>query len=72
MAIKMFQRSRLTFDLRSLILESLQHIETVFFSETAWPIELKFHMKALYDRLAEIYTNCSSHMTKMATMPIYF
>ena len=28
-------------------------------------------MKTSYDRLAQIYTNCSSHMTKMAAMPIY-
>ena len=28
-------------------------------------------MKTPYDRLAKIYTNCSGHMTKMATMPIY-
>ena len=28
-------------------------------------------MKTPYDRLAKIYTNCTGHMTKMATMPIY-
>ena len=28
-------------------------------------------MKAPYDRLAKIYTNCTGHMAKMATMPIY-
>ena len=28
-------------------------------------------MKTPYDRLVKMYTNCSSHMTKMATMPIY-
>ena len=28
-------------------------------------------MKTPYDKLANIYTNCSGHMTKMATMPIY-
>ena len=28
-------------------------------------------MKTPYDRLATIYTNCTGHMTKMATMPIY-
>ena len=72
MSINKFQRSRLTFDLnqpRSLILESLQYIQTVF-SESSGPIELNFHMKTPYDRLAKIYTNCSSHMTKMAAMPI--
>ena len=28
-------------------------------------------MKTPYDGLAKIYTNCTDHMTKMATMPIY-
>ena len=28
-------------------------------------------MKTPYDRLAKIYTNCTRHMTKMATMPVY-
>ena len=41
------------------------------FAETTRPIELKFYMKIAYDRLAKIYTNCSGHMTKMATKPIY-
>ena len=27
-------------------------------------------MKTPYDGLAKIYTNCSGHMTEMATMPI--
>ena len=28
-------------------------------------------MKTPYDRLAKICTNCTGHMTKMATTPIY-
>ena len=28
-------------------------------------------METLYDRLAKIYTNCTGHMTKVATTPIY-
>ena len=40
-------------------------------SETTRLIELKFHMKAPDDRSAKSYTNCTGHMTKMATMPIY-
>ena len=28
-------------------------------------------MKTPYDKLVKFYTNCSGHMTKMATMPIY-
>ena len=55
----------------SLMLESLQHIKAVLSSETTRPIELKFHIKTPYDWLAKIYTNCTGHMTKMATMPIY-
>ena len=40
-------------------------------SETIRPIELEFHMKSPYDRLANMYTNCYGHMTKMDTRPIY-
>ena len=40
-------------------------------SETTRPLELKFHMRTPNDRLANIYTNCTGHMTKMATMSIY-
>ena len=39
----------------------LKHI----FSETIRPIELKFHMMSPYDSLANTYTNCSGHLTKM-------
>ena len=73
MAINMFQRSRLTFDLSA----KAAHIgvpsiyENIFFSETVGPIELKFHMKTPYNKLYKIYTNCFGHMTKMANMPIY-
>ena len=41
------------------------------FSETIGPVELKFHMKTPYNKLAKIYTNCYGHLTKMADMPIY-
>ena len=30
------------------------------------PIDLKFHMKTPYDKVAKISTNCFGHMTKMA------
>ena len=63
MTINKFQRS--TFQPRSLILDSLQHIKH-FFSEITWPIELKFHINTPYAR-----SNCSGHMTKMAIKPIY-
>ena len=43
----------------------------IFILETIGPIELTLHTKSPYDRLANIYTNCSGHMTKVATMPIY-
>ena len=73
MAINKFQRSKLTFNFSAKaahIWVPSTHYNIVS-SETTWPIELKFYMKTPYDRLAKIYTNCSGHMTKMATTPIY-
>ena len=73
MAINKFQRSRLTFNFSAKVAHigvpsTLQNIVS---SETTGPFELKFHMETPYDRLAKIYTNCTGHMTKMATIPIY-
>ena len=66
--------SRLTFDLSA----KAAHIgvpsiyKNMAFSETIRPIELKFHMKTPYNKLAKMmYANCFGHMTKMADMPIY-
>ena len=73
MAINKFQRSRLTFNFSAKV----AHIgvpsthQNIVSSETTRPFELKFHMKTPYDRLAKIYTKCTGHLTKMATMPIY-
>ena len=41
------------------------------FSQTIGPIELKFHVKTSYDKLAKIYAKYFGHMTKMAATPIY-
>ena len=35
------------------------------------PIELKFHVKTPYDKLAKIYTKYVGTLTKMTAMPIY-
>ena len=59
----------LTFQLRLLILESHQY--NIVFSQTICPIELKFHVKTPYDKLAKIYAKNFGHITKMATTPIY-
>ena len=73
MAINKFQWSRLTFDLSA----KAAHIGVpsiylnIVFSETIRPIELEFHMKTPYNKLAKIYANCFGHMTKKAAMPIY-
>ena len=71
MAINKFQRSRLTFQLRSLILGVPSIYQNIVFSQTIGPIELKFHVKTPYDKLAKIYAKYFGHMTKMATTPIY-
>ena len=72
MAVDSLHRSRLNFDLSAKVAHigvPLIYLNIVF-SETTRPIELKFHMKSpLHDKLAKNYTNCSGHMTKIATMP---
>ena len=73
MAITKFQSSRLTFNFSAKVAHigvPSTHLN-ISFLKTTRPIELKFHMKTPYDRLAEIYTNCTGHMTKMVTTPIY-
>ena len=43
----------------------------IAFLQAFGPIELKFHVKTLYDKLANMYTKYFVHMTKMAATPIY-
>ena len=43
----------------------------IVFSQTIGPIELKFHVKTPYDKLAKIYTNYFGYMAKVAAKPIY-
>ena len=59
-SINKFQRSRLTFDLSAKVarIGVPSTYLNIVFSETTWPIEIKFHMTTPYDWLAKIYTNC--------------
>ena len=41
------------------------------FSETAWPINAKFHVKPFWGGRTKVYINGTGHMTKMVVMPIY-
>ena len=41
------------------------------FSETAWPIKVKFDMEPPRDGETKVCSNNPGHMTKMAAMPIY-
>ena len=43
----------------------------VFFSETAWPIFTRFHMRASVERMLTICSNGSAPLNKMGAMPIY-
>ena len=61
LAIDKSQRSRLTFLLRSLVSDPKQ-----IFSQTIWPIKLKFDLKTGM----KIYVNVFGHMTKVAAMPL--
>ena len=69
MAINRFQRSVLPFDLSA----KFAHVgvPSIFFSETTWSLELKFHINTTYDNLTKIYEINSGHMTRMTVMPIF-
>ena len=49
----------------------LSTFSNVFFSETAGPIEAKFHVEPPWDGGTKIYSRGLGHMTKMAAMLIY-
>ena len=70
MTINKFQWSRLTFQLRSLIVVPSIYLNIVF-SHTIGPIELKFHVKTPYGNLAKFYAKYFGHMIKMTATPIY-
>ena len=48
----------------------INYFQTFFFSETAWPINAKFHEEPPLELGKKVYTNGTGHMTKMATMLI--
>ena len=65
MAINKFQRSRLTFALSPKVAHIVvPSIYYIVFSQTIGPIELKFHVKTPYDKLAKICTKYFGHMTE--------
>ena len=72
MAINKFQRSSLTFTLSAKVahIVVLSIYLNIVYSQTIGPIELKFHLKTHYDKLAKIYKEYFGHMTKKAPMPI--
>ena len=39
-------------------------------SETAWPINAKYHVEHPLEVAKKVYINGTGHMTKMATIPI--
>ena len=43
----------------------------IFFSETAWPINVKFHVEPPSIGGTKVYINGPGHMTKMTTVLIY-
>ena len=47
------------------------NILKIVFSQTMGSIELKFHVKTPYDKLAKAYAKYFGHMTKMTATPIY-
>ena len=59
MVINKFQRSRLTFALSAKVAHNV--VQSIYlnivFSKTIGPIELQFHVKTPYDKLAKILQN---------------
>ena len=43
----------------------------IFFSETSWSINAKFHVEPPWEVGKIVYINGTGHMTKMAAMSIY-
>ena len=43
----------------------------IFFSETAWSNNAKYHVEPPWEVGNNVYINGTGHMTKMAAMPIY-
>ena len=43
----------------------------IFSSKTTVPIDVKFHMKPLWDRRTKVCSNGPGHMTSVTAVPIY-
>ena len=54
-----------------MVLPSSSTISNVFYSETAWPVKVKFHVEPPLKGGTKVYINGPGHMTKMAATPIY-
>ena len=56
-----------------IVYQLLRHPSTFsnIFSKNTGPIELKFYMETPWDGGTKVRSNGPSHMTKMATTPIY-
>ena len=52
-----------------IVVQSIYY--NLVFSQTICLIELKFHVKTPYDKIAKIFSKHLGHMTKMAATPIY-
>ena len=68
---KLRSRSFLDFDLRSLKNQNYITISKIFFSETNWPITLKFLMEPPCIVALKFCLRYLGHMAKIATTLIY-
>ena len=55
----------------SVVRPSSSTISKIFFSETAWPIKLKFYVEPPWVGRMKVCSQDLGHMTKMAATPIY-
>ena len=62
-------RSRSSLDLCLSVIHT--HFSKIFFSETAWPIKVKFYVQHPWVGGTKVELQKPGHMTKMAATPIY-
>ena len=68
---KIFNPRGLSAPVQGLYTCILPLFSNLFFSETAWPINAKFHVEPFWEGDTKVYINGPGHMTKMAAMLIY-
>ena len=55
----------------TFLLTVFSTVSNIFYSETFWLIEAKFHVEPPWNGGRNLFSNGPGHMTKLAAMPTY-